>query len=529
MNNKLTIKLIACVMAVLLLAGCVSPAEMAPPLPESTATPPPTTPAEDIEFTAKLFFLTSADSNMLQPEERTIVVQHGQNRAEAVLEALLQGPVDRALRSIISKEAKILYQRMELSGDTCLVYFTGDSPYEEPVMRAKAAIAATMQAAIGCRYTDLYLENVQIGSKNRPLGALESPGTNVNVITLQKPPVLSEDPSEMVVADNREAILYYSDRRQNLLCCAVKTIAYQNNTNISDILAMLLAALTEAPQGNAGYLPVLPADLTYKSSTFRRVSYDSFLSHGEDGVTIPEEEPTLFLEVTEWGRLSLYLETTQLNTIDQKKMCAAIVNTVTGFIPKIMSVRIFINGTPLLPEEILEQPKFRKDMSAFIREDFNGMLGHTVQLRFPDTNSMMLTNVLRIVPQDSVFDPRIYLYELLSGITEEDLPLFPLTREDILSVTIQGSLAVANMRAGFYDKLNELVSKSQPSVRQADQARLAVFSIVNTLCGVAGVQRVQLLEEGERIQKSLGSEEQLERVYLGNALFYNPGIMLPAY
>jgi hypothetical protein len=202
---------------------------------------------------------------------------------------------------------------------------------------------------------------------------------------------------------------------------------------------------------------------------------------------------------------------------DERMVYASIVYTVMCFWPGVEGVRIYMDDEIVYPGDV---PGIQTRRSVFRRDDFTGMLGHTATLAFPDQEGLGLYPVLRCMGQDTVYDPRMRLTALFAGSADLGVSLTMFAPEDVLSVSIQGNMAVVNWRTGFYDTLLDFVGNGVSHLPRNARVRLVVFAMVNTLCNIPGVQRVWMLEDGQRIDKSIGD------FYLGNALLYNPGLML---
>lgn len=519
---------IALLLLIGLLTGCTLQAEVPPPLPENTAPAPSTEPTENI-FSADLYFLVSG--NLLQSERRELALPPGMRREEAVIRALMEGPDDPSLSAAFIPSDALTLLGIQVCADVCIAYFTVANTsvniYDYDLLLSKAAMAQSLHAATGIQYFDMYVDNSPPGyrGRGRPLGALSPPGTEVSVTALQLPPSAGDGQQ---VLETREAILYFTDAHGELLQCETRTQQYPTDSSVADMLSGLVSSLAAGPE-KAGSVRIVPEDLRHASSTFRRVLTAADVNSGANTINVPEEASTLQLtDVPDWGYLTVYLETAAPG-YDPLLTCASIVHTITGFLPRLLGVRLIINGTPVSPGAVL--PEIAGSASAmdgyFTRGDVSGLIGNPVTLCCPDKNGLGLVQISQLQPMPVSADPTQLLQALLSdGGGRSHLGWEGFAKEDVLGVSVQGTLAVANMRSGFFEKLNTFVHSEAWPGGQANMAQLAVFSIVNTLCGLPGVERVHLLEDGARIEDSLGRERDLERLYLGNALFCNPGLML---
>ncbi len=498
--NKMLLRVCALLLCTLLMSGCRVQQEYPPQLSPSAATPPPV----DTDGTGTLsvtLYYRSADGQ-LSSEQRDVEWPAGVSRAQVALKALCAAPDSAALNPVIPEG--LTFERVELSGDVCDVYLTGEMPDNgQSLLVARAAIAATVQANEGIPYIDVYVNGVQPGYDGRPLGVLKPIEGSLNAYLAQYASSNVDTGTEAGTLESRDAQLYFSDTSEQLLLCDVVTMRYDRNAEPSLIISALLGELMKGPLASEGREPVLPTDMQLK---------ECFFSNGSDDQ--PNEQG---------GQSALASGVVELHfarpagEFDERMVYASIVYTVMGFWPGVEGVRIYLDGEIVYPGDV---PGVQTRRSVFKREDFAGVLGHTATLAFPDQDGLGLYPVLRCMGQDTVYDPRMRLTALFAGTADLGVSLTMFQTEDVLCVSIQGNMAVVNWRAGFYDTLVGFVENGVSHLPKSARARMVVFAMVNTLCNIPGVQRVWMLEDGQRIDKSIGY------LYLGNALLYNPGLML---
>jgi len=92
--------------------------------------------------------------------------------------------------------------------------------------------------------------------------------------------------------------------------------------------------------------------------------------------------------------------------------------------------------------------------------------------------------------------------------------------EDVLGVYLQGDTAIVNWRAGFLQKLKDMIETAPTQLPKGSRERMLIFGVINTLTDMQGIQRVWMLEDGRRIDDSAGT------IYLGSPLNRSPGLML---
>jgi hypothetical protein len=200
---------------------------------------------------------------------------------------------------------------------------------------------------------------------------------------------------------------------------------------------------------------------------------------------------------------------------DPNMMCGAITLMLTGYLPKVTRVKISIVKTADNSMSIQNL----SENDYFVRGDFTDRIGCGIYLAYPDAESAVLDRVQRIVASASVYDPDARLFELFQGPADPGI-IYPLyTASDVLDVYIKDNLAVVNWGAGFTEKLGQLAQTQQTDAANGEQEKLFIFSVINTLTEIPGVERVWMLENGKKI-------ESVDKLYLGNPLLRNPGILI---
>ena len=132
-----------------------------------------------------------------------------------------------------------------------------------------------------------------------------------------------------------------------------------------------------------------------------------------------------------------------------------------------------------------------------------------MDLYFPQADGRLLW-VTRAVSQNET--TLRDLVEQLLDVPEGAQPVFPdgFTAECLRGVAMVDDTAIVNLTQDGADLLSSLT---------ADQERGCIFSAVNTLTAYAGVNRVQFLVEGVKVDSLAGA------LNLRSPLVRNPGII----
>ena len=508
---------------VLAMGGCTSKGETVPPMEVSQDMPPTLEEgvAREGSFEAKLYFL-SEDELRLVPETRQITYTGNISRAQAVIEALTQGPSSDVLRPCLSGNYTL--ERVELSSDACNVYLLSSSlPTFAEWLAARAAVAATIYDAEGIGSVNLYLNGVEPGYGGRPLGALapisEQLGTYIANMEQEFRALAQQTGTEAGSYENRTVTLYFTDLEGELLIARNSTVNYDSSETRADVAGLLVSKLLD---GDASLEPVVPADLTFAEQP-QSIFSEDFLAQlqpqaqeqdAEEG-DVPHPVDPFYEQTREKYEKQIialrFKEPTY--AYDEKILAGALTMTITGYLPNTEGVAIYMqqsDGTyrNLDPEGLY-----------FTREDFSDMVGVNVYLPYPDAEGSVLHRVSRAVSSLRAYDPEVRLAELFKGPADPGVmyPLF--TQEDVESVYVTGDLAVVNWRAGFTEKLQALLEYEDFEVPVERREQLFIYSVVNALTEIQGIYRVWMLEDGNK----LGTVGEM---YLGNALLRNPGIMI---
>ncbi len=498
--------LVLVLLIAVVLTGCASAAEYPAPLPQSVATPPPVEAGDNTTIQLTLFFPTQ-DGHSLGSEQRDIIRPENVSRARSAIEALCEGPKSDALSAAVPEGWAL--SGVELSGDVCNIYFIGNSVTGNELLILRAAAAATVYASEGISYTNIYLNGMQPGYAGNPLGVLSPIDIPLDSylinVSRDNTDTGSNGTGEANVLKSRNAQLYFTDITGSLLLCDVRELSYKQQEHANIVIAALLGELAKGSLGSVGREPVLPSDMRLVKCVMPESA-----SPSSAATDIP-----LAASVT--GQVVDLYFTRPSEEITSPIVYASIVYTVTGFWPQTEGVRIYLDDVPVTVGSALDNGD---GGTIFSRADFSGMLGHTVTLLFPDQDGLGLYPVLRCLPQSAAYDPLARLAALFTGPADPGLPLSMFEEGDVLGVSIQGNMAVINFKEGFYEKLSAFVESGVSRLPQNTRAQMAVFSMVNTLASIPGVDKVWMLEDGERIDKSINL------LYLGNPLFYNPGLLL---
>ena len=126
-----------------------------------------------------------------------------------------------------------------------------------------------------------------------------------------------------------------------------------------------------------------------------------------------------------------------------------------------------------------------------------------------------LIPIQRAMSTERANSPYALMIQLISGPSVADAGAFRtmpagITANDLLGVEVSEGIATVNMSSDFY-RLCQVLNE--------EEERVLVYSIVDTLCKLPGINAVRILIEGEIV------ETLADSIFLIGDLMYNPGII----
>lgn len=504
----------------MLLCGCESSTEAMPEMDLSSYVPQRG--GERASFTAQLYFL-SDDGLHLSVEGRELQYDGSMSRAEAAIQALIDGPESTVLKNSVPGDFAM--QRVDTSYEACSVYLLASHmPEAREWLTARAAIAATVFACEDIAAVNLYLNGMALGYYGRALGAMQPIANTLDayMIDIQQEykEIAESSFTEAGIYENRTATLYFTDSTNTLLIAKNATLNYDSTESNQAIASLLVSKLMTG----AGELEaVLPEDFSM-AGPIKIESLQSGDQPADDdqeegdaphpdeilpGEIIEEEDPGM-----ERGDPSIILLSIRepKTPYDMEVMCGALTLTLTGFIPDIQGVAINMVSSDGKSTSLSSNPYFTRD-------DFADMIGRIVHIAYPDSDGTVLHRVPRAMTSADSYDPRHILGELFAGPADPGVMYTHLSADDISDVYITGNTVVVDWKAGFAEALCGYIDSAGGDVPADKRERMFIYSVVNTLTELEGVSRVWMLEDG----KKLGI---IDEIYLGNALMRNPGILV---
>lgn len=464
---------------------------------------------ENYERTEKsAVYFYNETSQTLMAESRTLVVDQDANPAETAVQELLKGPFNASLKSVAPEDMTLDF--LEYSQGVVNVYlkYGGEMPEPEQAYILEQAIANTVTDILGQVSVCAFYNGMRVGVGGYPSAPLRKQAGSIpdawgsvyaKYVPQNTAPADADSPEPVKTNGAEEpekpktseinTVLYFVSPDGRFILPEVRTIKYTGDQYIET----LIQELKNGPRNTAAMKSPLIAD------------------------TELLREPVLEDLGSGRRKLELYFSQSpvQPGYLDASDIVsyAALVYTITGFMPYVETVEIYVAG------HRVEKVGDIRFFGGMHRADYVGLIGSSAPVYFGDKTSDLLLEVQRNMEQGKVWSARERVLELLAGPLEEDgasvWPLMPpgVTADDIPSVDVYGDTAYVDLSARFKAACAGMTAKSE---------MLLVYSIVNTITAMDGISKVQFTVEGRQVDQLAGY------LCLSDPLLRNYGIIKTA-
>lgn len=447
-----------------------------------------------VRRTEAVVYYKALDGTELTAVRRTLEVPEGETVVQAALEELLSPRGTSNVVSVAPGDAEILgietsrgFVTVNLSVDIASIQS------DQELLTMVAAISNTLMSLSGVVGVNVLIGSRQENAFGLPMGVTTLSEGDVTVLAAQ---YQAEEERFLGTEDSaaeltRTAALYFPSVNGQWVLPELRRVSFQGE----DYAAQLLDELIAGSTGGSAYA--------------------SFLS---GGVSVLAAEPQLYVTSAGERVLDVYLtgalrDFLILQGISEWQMAAAIVLTMTTFIPELDAVSIYIDGTALTQLNVRGNPRSFSD-GLLRRDDFSSYIGGVAPIYFSDGQGGLI-EVERAMSARRAQSAYSLILQLISGPSSSEAgahAVMPLgaTADDLLGVSIADGVATANFSANFYRLCQTLDAAGERSL---------VYAIVNTLCEMPDVNAVSILIEGERVE-TLAND-----IYLKSDLMPNPGMV----
>ena len=443
-------------------------------------------------------YFVSAGGERLVPVSREVTLSGGMSRAQAALEALFAGPLEGETGATWPDKGSALAVRgLEVSGGVATVNLPARyrALNQEMLYAVRLAVASTL-----CSFSEISYVNVLVGGREEGLDL----GATLPVGTFSG----EEDLEALVrygrLEDQRQSsegftcmtTMYVPAQGGDMLLPIVRSVAYAQASPV-DYLYTLLGEMGKGA-GNELAMQGVPAPMDYIEEM--------------PEIVRPENGAYRAIEIRFSSQLDAALEAASLT---RGIYMAMLTDTLMGFVPGVEGVQAYIGGELLTVLDAGDTPDGREialEQGLATREHFAGYVGAPRTLYAQGLQEGTLCRVRCVLPQARQAEPRELLLALMQ-ISEEGRFALPdgFDEADVLAVCVEEENVVVNLSRAFGDALAAL---------EQEQARVAVYAMVNTLTQGRDQQGVIFFFEGEQLGELNGGLNMRGR------LVRNPGMVV---
>ena len=281
--------------------------------------------------------------------------------------------------------------------------------------------------------------------------------------------------------------IYLVDEKNGYIIPEVRSVQVVKSGDPLETVVNVLDELSNGSYGNDALMTPLAG--TYIRRNLKGLSSEELNKHMtyEAGTLTINDADSLFRIREDSPRLSLYE--------------SSILYTVKGVLPDIQ--RMVCN--------------FRHKVTVTEVSGAEEYLGNSVSIYLPNDTMTSIQKVERIIASKDTLNEDVLLSLIAAGKTDGDpddlISIFPggLTRDDLIGVYYNGDCLVLDFTDEFMLGMGRLTEQG---------VNLMLYSIVDTLCQITPVKRVQFLINGE-----MADSVENAGISLRSPLFYNPGII----
>lgn len=436
------------------------------------------------QLNAVVFCLNSTRYRLV-PDVRPVSIMSSETMLEVLAQEVLAIPQSTQLLSAVYGWADLYLLSVLQSGRIATVDLGGDvslmQPYE--VFCVKAAMVNTLIESGQVDYVNVLFNGREVTTNDLPTGTMTKFSEDLQSEWIQHE---NEGVAALRSGDysfKRYVTLYFASKDSNLLLAEVRQLTFTR----SNLATPVVEAVISGPTSSSDLRRSFPASV-------RLIDIPFFEENSDE---------TNLLDINFTIEFSRALSD---NSTQRMLQMGPLVMTLTTFLPETIMVRVRVNRRPIEDSTSSQDA----DDRLFYRDRFVGLLGRTVELYYPKSDGR-LYRVTRAVPQkeNTLRD----LIEQLLVLPQVDVQqVFPeeFTSDHLQGVVLMDDMAVVNLTQEGAELM---------SAYSQDQERASIFAIVNTLTGYPGVNRVQFLVQGYKVDGFAGY------VDLRSPLLRNPGII----
>lgn len=419
-------------------------------------------------------------------ETRTVDVPADMSWAEMTIRELISGPNDKDNMAVLPNDTVI--DKVVIANGLANVYLSGGFSDLSVDDELKARVAITNSL---CSLQDIKYVGIYGGGGYAEFNEPQAHAQYDDDFDKQLADIELAEENKLSEKESMDIPLYFLDKRNMEILPEVRNCSFFDD----DIAAVIVNELLKGP-----------SDEQMQNQVVDELS-----------VTVTDVSTILTTDNKKVVRIEMSnMPGYGLNIVKGYEIApyAAIVYSITSTMPDISGVVFVADG------EIIKQignMRLPND-GTITRELMSKLESNEITLYFKNHAGDALVSVTRAIPANEEITGKRLVQELINGpLAGEDENVWPslpndLEQDDVLDVYVDNDLAVVD----FSQKVLELCQKSEWTM---EKEAIFVYSIVNTLCEMNGIKRVQILVEGKQVT-SLGSN-----ITISNPLMPNVGIV----
>lgn len=498
--RKIWICLLLC--AVLLLGGCVSsmPVEYdgpAEPLPQVREGPQaPVGDSQSGRTFSAVLYVPNADGSQLSAQVREISVAPGESEPEVIIRELLD---------VISQSSFSGGQQLRLASLSFPVEITGELATVdlntsarvlgiEALFALRMAITNTLTELSDIKYVNTLINGWDTGldvAMTLPVGVMARyPSGDVAAFWSQVEAQRLAEQGEL----QKTAALYFACDGGEMMLAEARNITFESRS-LNEYAQKLLEELSAGATQLSGVQALVPP-----ADYFER---DAEVVENPD---TSERIAELYLR-EEVDDFLLLRDSTRA------QMLMTICYTLTGFLPRLDGVALYIGGELVRDLTMPDGTAWHAEDGVLRRKELSAFVADVLRVYYPTADGSGLATVYRPVAQRYRNSARALLRELMRDPEDEALvPALPagITDADIIGIAISGDTALINVTQAFADACDGM---------DAVEERNMIYAIVNTITELQGVTRVRFYVDGEQT-------ELAGHLFLPGEFLRNSGLIL---
>ena len=465
--------------------------------------------ADDVSPVAKegvVLYFPEADSGQTGIEVRFVLMPQNESLAKKVVELCLQGPLQKNHERLFPDKTAVEGFRVVQGVATIDLSTEALALSDQKLFYAKMCLVNALCALPEIRYVRLTVDGKEVERAflGEPIAACEG---NLEVLWLER-----NRSNERVGKDKQNVVLYFADRQKSFLLSEVHELSYDPFNKGSALLQDLLRGTRDRTTLTAA----LPEGMTVSEVLYEQIQ--EVVGGEEKKVLVnvqPIDETGRYLESNAVVRLSQTAHAFSREEFEKDFIAiGALVMSVLDNMPGIHGVRIEVDKEPIRNLAAHDGA----DNTLFTQTQFDGLMGTSIVMYYPDEEMETLRRIYRAIPSDDAYRPAVRLRSLLTGPTMMEQQRYGVINPFGDGFENMDMVGVVPINRTLYINVSHDMVTALTSGSIESQV-LMTYAVINTLTEMEQYNSVQFVEYGV-LPKREGAYLSLEY-----ALIRNPGLI----